>query len=67
MPLEDLKLLERLIEEREERLDVEAARAVLAESADHIPYADVRRRIGLDDCKKSGVSPDLLARNCAKR
>jgi prevent-host-death family protein len=49
VPLEDLKLLERLIEEVEDRLDVEAARVAMAESEDRIPYADVRRGLGLDD------------------
>ena len=48
IPLEHLKLLERLIEEVEDRLDVEAALASLAESQDRIPYADVRRGLGLD-------------------
>ncbi len=32
IPIEDLKLLERLIEDAEDRLDAEAARAALAES-----------------------------------
>jgi prevent-host-death family protein len=45
----DLKLLERLIEEAEDRLDIEAARTALAESDDRIPYAEVRRRLGLAD------------------
>jgi antitoxin Phd len=45
--LEDLKLFERLIEDAEDRLDIEAARAALAESEDRIPYAEVRRRLGL--------------------
>src|SRR5271167_4868929 len=49
IPIEDLKLLERLIEDAEDRLDVEAARAALAESDDCIPYAEVRRGLGLDD------------------
>ncbi len=53
VPLEDLKLLERLIEEVEDRLDVEAARVSMAESEDRIPYADVRRRLGLDDGQKA--------------
>jgi prevent-host-death family protein len=53
VPLEDLKLLERLIEEVEDRLDVEAARASVAESVDRIPYADVRRSLGLDDEQKA--------------
>ena len=38
VPLEDLRLLERLIEEVEDRLDVEAARVAMAESEDRISY-----------------------------
>jgi prevent-host-death family protein len=53
VPLEDLKLLERLIEEVEERLDVETARVAMAESVDRIPYADVRSSLGLDDEQKA--------------
>ena len=49
IPIEDLKLLERLIEDAEDRLDAEAARAALAESDERIPYTEVRRRLGLDD------------------
>jgi prevent-host-death family protein len=58
IPIEDLKLLERLVEDAEDRLDVEAARAALAESDERIPYAEVRRRLGLDDgkAKKRGGS-----------
>jgi prevent-host-death family protein len=47
--IEDLRLLERLIEDAEDRLDVRAARAALAESDERIPYAEVRRRLGLVD------------------
>ncbi len=43
----------RLIEEVEDRLDVDAARVAMAESEDRIPYADVRRRLGLDDEQKA--------------
>jgi prevent-host-death family protein len=49
VPIEDLKLLERLIQEAEDRLDVNAAREALAESDERIPYAEVRTRPGLDD------------------
>jgi prevent-host-death family protein len=49
IPIEDLKLLERLIEDAEDRLDVETARAALAESDGRISYAEVRRKLGLDD------------------
>ncbi len=51
--LEDLKLFEQLIEGAEDRLDVEAARAAMAESEDRIPHAEVRRRLGLDDGPKA--------------
>ena len=46
--LEDLKLFEQLIEDAEDRFDIDAARAAVAGSEDRIPYADVRRRLGLD-------------------
>lgn len=49
IPIEDLRLLERLIEEAEDRFDVEAARAALAESADRVPYSAARQRLGLED------------------
>jgi prevent-host-death family protein len=48
VPIDDLKLLERMIEDAEDGLDAEAARAALAESDERIPYAEVRRRLGLD-------------------
>ena len=51
--IEDLKLLERLIEDAEDRLDVNAAREALAESDERIPYAAVRRKLGLDDEQKA--------------
>jgi prevent-host-death family protein len=49
IPIEDLRLLERLIAEAEDQLDVAAARAALAESDERVPYADARRRLGLTD------------------
>jgi len=51
--IEDLRLLERLIEDAEDRLDVTAAREALAESSERIPYAKVRERLGLDDEQKT--------------
>ena len=51
--IEDLKLLERLMEDAEDRLDVEAARDALAESDERIPYAAVRKKLGLDDEQKA--------------
>ena len=43
VPVEDLALLEEL----EDRSDVEAARAALAESKRRIPYEQARRSLGL--------------------
>ncbi len=45
----DLRLLELLIEEAEDRLDVEAARKALTESAERIHYEEFRRQQGLPD------------------
>jgi prevent-host-death family protein len=45
IPIADLKLLERLIEDAEDQLDAEAARAALAESVERIPYAEVREKL----------------------
>src|SRR5262245_30805580 len=49
----DLRLFERLLEEAEDRLDVEAARTALAESDERIPYEAVRRQQGLTDEPKT--------------
>ena len=65
IPIEDLRLLERLIEEAEDRLDVEAARVALAESDERIPYTEVRRNLGLTDeqeAKRSGAKARAKAR-----
>jgi prevent-host-death family protein len=55
--IEDLKLLERLIEDAEDRLDLNAARDALAESNERIPYAVVRKQLGLDDEQKAKRPP----------
>ena len=47
--IEDLKLFESLIEHAEGRIDIEAARAALAESDERIPYEQFRRQQGLSD------------------
>ena len=57
--VEDLKLLERLIEEAEDRHDIEAARTALAESDDRIPDTEVRRRPGLTDEQEARPSRTL--------
>jgi hypothetical protein len=53
IPMEDLRLLERLIEEEEDRIDVAAIEAAIAEGGEAIPYERVRKELGLDD-----LSPD---------
>ena len=51
--VEDLKLFERLVEEAEDRADVEAVRAALAESDQRIPFEEYRRKRGLDNEPKA--------------
>jgi prevent-host-death family protein len=53
----DLKLFERLLAEAEDRLDLEAAQVALAESDERIPYAEFRRRQGLDDEQETPGRP----------
>jgi hypothetical protein len=45
----DLKLFERLLEEEEDRIDVEAARVALAESDERISYEEFCRRQRISD------------------
>ena len=51
--ISDLRLLELLIEEAEDRLDVEAARKALTESDERIPYEEFRRQQGLHNEPKA--------------
>jgi len=44
IPVEDLELLEEL----EDRMDVEAAKAALAESDERVSYQDLRRELDLE-------------------
>ena len=44
IPVEDLELLE----EMEDRMDVAAAKASLAESDERVSYRDLRRELGLE-------------------
>ena len=55
--MEDLGLFERLLEAAEDRLDVEAARAALAESDDRIPYEEFRRERRRADESKAKKLP----------
>lgn len=48
IPMEDLRLLERLIEQEEDRLDAEAARKALADPDDEaVPWEEARKDLGL--------------------
>ena len=48
IPMEDLRLLERLIEQEEDRLDAEATRKALADPDDEaVPWEDARKDLGL--------------------
>ena len=44
VPVEDLALLEEL----EDQMDIEAAKAALAESDERVSYRDLRRELGLE-------------------
>jgi len=47
VPIEDLRLLERLAREEEDRLDIEAARAALAEPGENIPLKQLKKELAL--------------------
>ena len=47
IPIEDLRLLERLAREEMDRLDLEDARAALAEPGKNVPLEVVKKELGL--------------------
>jgi hypothetical protein len=55
--IEDLRLLERLVAEAEDRLDVAAARAALSESKERVNYEEFRRQMGLTDGEEAAARP----------
>jgi prevent-host-death family protein len=57
IPIGDLRLLERLIAEAEDREDAEAARAALGESDERIPYSQARAKLGLPDGRRKPTRP----------
>ncbi len=54
IPIEDLRLLEKLVRELEDRIDLEAVAAAREESGEPIPFEQVRRSLGFvrDDEKR---------------
>ena len=47
IPIEDLRLLERLREEEQDRQDIEDARRSLAEPGENLSSAQLRKKLGL--------------------
>jgi prevent-host-death family protein len=47
IPIEDLRLLERLAEEEMDRIDLEAAHAALAEPGENISLEQLKKELGL--------------------
>ena len=47
VPIEDLRVLERLAREEEDRLDLEDARAALAEPGENIPLKRLKKKLAL--------------------
>ena len=54
IPIEDLRLLERLAQEAVDRIDMEAARAALAEPGENISLEQVKVELGLSKPKRTG-------------
>jgi prevent-host-death family protein len=66
--VDDLKLFERLLAEAEDRADLEAARAALAESDERISYSEFRRKQGLEDEPKARqANPGSRSRTKTKK
>ena len=60
--IEDLRLLERLIREEEDRIDIAAADVALADE-ERIPYHDLRRELGMSDEPRERTVPDRERRD----
>jgi hypothetical protein len=62
IPLRDLRLLERLIEEKEDQIDVEEAERRLSDPSEvPIPYDEARKRLGFESLS-GGDSPQRSKR-----
>jgi prevent-host-death family protein len=68
IPVEDLELLERLVREEEDRIDLAATAAALAEG-DYVPYEQFRAEMGLTDESRDRPvpHPDRRRRAAAPR
>jgi prevent-host-death family protein len=53
--IEDLRLLERLVAEAEDRIDIKAAQAALSESKERVSYEEFRRQMGLTDGEEAAA------------
>jgi prevent-host-death family protein len=53
IPIEDLRLLERLAKQEMDRVDLEDARAALAEPGESMPLEEVKKELGLSDQRRA--------------
>src|SRR5262245_26087574 len=63
--IEGLELLQRLISAEEDRIDVAASDAALADPSDRIPYGEFRQRMGLGDGNNSTIRDRTRRRGAA--
>jgi prevent-host-death family protein len=52
IPIDDLRLLERLAHEEMNRIDLEAAHPALAERGENIPLEQVKKELGLSEPRR---------------
>ncbi len=64
--IEDLRLLERLVEEEEDRMDAEEAKKAIADAGEAIPYEDVRKELGLTSRNSHGGKDAVRNRRRSK-
>ena len=53
IPIEDLRLLERLAEDEMDRIDLEDAHAALAEPGANIPLKQIKKELGLSGSRRA--------------
>ncbi len=54
IPMRDLRLLERLIEEEEDRMDLASARKSMEEPGENVPYEQIRKEMEIDELSLGG-------------